>query len=270
MTTCLIRLGVAVVLVLSCRTGAAQSDDAGTDAVETLVARIQRADYEGDRAALQRLYEQLSPRDSGNGPLGSRVRYWRGFALWRRAFNGFNESPPPADLARDLETAIREFDDAVRLDAGFVDAKVGAISCMQALASLSRNDPERIQELVPRFMQLFKESLAAAPDNPRLLWVYGAQQWYNASQGRGDQETAKATYLKGLGLARKQKTDGPLEPAWGEPELLMSLAWSSLNAATPDAQAAEEYARQALTLVPHWHYVRDILMPQIRGRKDRP
>jgi uncharacterized protein YciI len=56
-----------------------------------------------------------------------------------------------------------------------------------------------------------------------------------------------------------------LEPSWGEPELLMSLAWSNLNRTTPDLNAAEQDAQAALKLVPYWHYVRDILMPQIRA-----
>ncbi|MEO8349306.1 MAG: hypothetical protein ABI610_10370, partial [Acidobacteriota bacterium] len=73
----------------------------------------------------------------------------------------------------------------------------------------------------------------------------------------------------GLALARRQKgsvTD-PLEPAWGEPEMLMNLAWSHLNRAAPDLEAAESNARAALATVPHWHYVRDILLPQIREAK---
>jgi hypothetical protein len=48
---------------------------------------------------------------------------------------------------------------------------------------------------------------------------------------------------------------------------LMSLAWSSLNRATPDLKAAEQNAQAALALVPNWHYVRDILMHQIRDAK---
>ena len=54
------------------------------------------------------------------------------------------------------------------------------------------------------------------------------------------------------------------EPAWGEPELLMTLAWGNLNRQKPDLQAAQKYANQALALVPYWRYVRDILLPQIR------
>ncbi len=36
------------------------------------------------------------------------------------------------------------------------------------------------------------------------------------------------------------ETGDPLEPSWGEPELLMSLAWSHLNGNTPDLDAAEQ------------------------------
>jgi hypothetical protein len=50
----------------------------------------------------------------------------------------------------------------------------------------------------------------------------------------------------------------------------MSIAWSHLNDAPPDLDAAESDARAALVLVPNWHYVRDILLPQIgAARKAR-
>jgi hypothetical protein len=38
---------------------------------------------------------------------------------------------------------------------------------------------------------------------------------------------------------------------------------------TPDVPAAEKYAKQALELVPHWHYVRDILMAQIHSAQEK-
>jgi len=47
----------------------------------------------------------------------------------------------------------------------------------------------------------------------------------------------------------------------------MSLAWSNLNRTTPDLNAADEDAHSALKLVPYWHYVRDILLPQIQKAK---
>jgi hypothetical protein len=49
----------------------------------------------------------------------------------------------------------------------------------------------------------------------------------------------------------------------------MNLAYSNLNRSTPDLDAAERYAQSALKLVPYWHYVRDILLPQIQQAKKR-
>jgi hypothetical protein len=59
----------------------------------------------------------------------------------------------------------------------------------------------------------------------------------------------------------------PLEPSWGKPELMMGLAYCHLNTSHADLGAAERYARSALEIVPYWHYVRDILLPQILAAK---
>ena len=74
-----------------------------------LVAKIQRADYEGDRVALERLYLQLEPLPDDN-VRAAKVRYWRGFAMWRRALNGFNESVDATELVEDLRLAESEFE----------------------------------------------------------------------------------------------------------------------------------------------------------------
>jgi hypothetical protein len=50
---------------------------------------------------------------------------------------------------------------------------------------------------------------------------------------------------------------------------MMSLAYSYLNAKPSDVNAAERYARDALEIVPYWHYVRDILLPQILTAKPK-
>ena len=47
----------------------------------------------------------------------------------------------------------------------------------------------------------------------------------------------------------------------------MSLAWSNLHKKAPDTKAAETCAREALKIVPDWHYVKDILLPQILKAK---
>jgi hypothetical protein len=93
--------------------------------------------------------------------------------------------------------------------------------------------------------------------------------WNTPPERGGGQAKAIEQYEKGLEAIQKHKgvASDPLEPSWGEPELSMSLAWSNLNRTTPDLNAAEQYAHSALELVPYWHYVRDILMPQIQEAK---
>src|SRR6267142_2590175 len=78
------------------------------ETVLKLVAQIQKADYQGNRVALQSLYADLEPFNADE-KLASRVHYWRGSALWRRAINGFNDSADPKDLEHDLTQAIVEF-----------------------------------------------------------------------------------------------------------------------------------------------------------------
>jgi hypothetical protein len=254
-------------------TMAASSADSARESVIKIVAQIQRADYEGDRSALNNLYEQLTPFVD-EPEIASRVRYWRGFAKWRRAINGFNETPTPNDLADDLTEGESEFDAALQRDPSFVDAKVGAASCVGYRLFLERvffkeKDPDRLKQMLAPVSQLLKEAKTAAPDNPRLLWVVGPTEWSIPPERGGGQDKAMETYQRGLEAARKQKgtISDPLDPSWGEPELLMNLAWANLNKTKPDLNAAEQYAQSALTLVPYWHYVRDILMAQIRDAK---
>lgn len=240
------------------------------DSIIRIVVQIQRADYEGDRAALRRLYNDLTPIPEDK-KLASRVFYWRGFALWRRAANGFNDTNDTKVVGEDLEQAINEFNDAIAKDPGFVDAEAGAASCLNSLIFLNRKDPARVQELVTKAGPLIEQAEAAAPDNPRLFWVLGSIRWYVPPERGGGQDKALATQQKGLEAIRehKESASDPLEPTWGEPELLMSLAWSNLNRATPDLNAAEQYAQAALKLVPYWHYVRDILLLQIRAAQTK-
>jgi hypothetical protein len=268
--------------ILFARPAAAQSTypAASVTPILKIVTQIQRADYEGDRPALARLYADLAPflddKSSGtsaNKTLISRVRYWRGFALWRRAINGFNETVEAKIQQQDLHQAIDEFTASSATDPSFVDAKIAAGSCLTFLAyGLGEKDPAIIKDFSTQATSILKEAMAAAPDNPRLLWVVGAIKWYAPPERGGGQEAAMKMYDQGLAWIRAHKSDptDPLDPTWGEPELLMNIAWSEQNRTTPDLSAAERDARAALALVPYWHYVRDILLPQILTARSKP
>ncbi len=251
------------------------------DQIAKLVVQIQRADYEGDRAALRRLYNDLAPfaKDKESG---AKVQYWRGFALWRRALNGLNESVDAHDTEQDLKQAVSEFDAAISKDPAFVDARASAGATRGTLIAFYRRNPElapelkdtaRMQEFIKKALSYMNEAEAAEPENPRVLWVLGPVQWYLAQQhgATPDKATDAAIemYQRGLKAARAHKSAvrDPLVPSWGEPECLMSLAGSNFYRTAPDLAAAEQYARAALALVPYWHYVRDILIPMIETAK---
>jgi len=234
-----------------------------------IVAQIQRADYLGDRTAMQRGYDELKPFINDQ-KLASRIRYWRGFAQWRRAINGFNDAVDPKELARDLNSALDEFRAAIELDPEFVDARVGIISSLGFLLFADPQDEARKKERIEQILATEKEASAMAPDNPRLIWVCGPILWNSPPEGGGGQDKAIANYERGLDICSKIKTSGdPLEPSWGKPELMMALAYCHLNAKAADVNAAERYAREALEIIPYWHYVRDILLPQILAAKEK-
>jgi uncharacterized protein YciI len=260
--------------VLSVATNLYPADNTGLelsrDSIIRIVTRIQRADYEGDRPALERLHDELTPIPEDN-KLASRVLYWRGFALWRRAINGFNENPTPTDLEEDLTQSVTDFKDAVARDPAFVEPKIGAVSSLGYLMYLHKKDPTRVQELLQQLSPVLKEAMATSPDNPRLLWVLGPIRWSSPPERGGGQDKAFEIYNKGLEAVRNQKRGvvDPLDASWGEPELLMNLAWSNLNRTAPDLNAAEQNAQAALKIIPYWHYVRDILLPQIQAAQGK-
>jgi hypothetical protein len=239
-----------------------------------LVTKIERADYLGNRDGLDTLYRELLTFID-DPEIGSRVRYWRGFAKWRRAINGANETPTPTDIVRDLADGEAEFAAALELDPTFADAKVGAASCsilriyFEGIFSRVR-DGASLRAILAPSRQLLQQVQNQVPENPRLLWVVGQNQW-SIARTTADQTAAMETYGRGLTAVRNEQghVDDPLEPRWGEPELLMNLAWASLHRTAPDLDAAEQYAKAALHLVPYWHYVRDILMPQILEAKTK-
>ncbi len=272
---------LAVLCVIVTGVAVAFPGESRREQITKLVVRIQRADYEGDRAALRQLYNDLSTF-ADDKEFGAKVRYWRGFALWRRAVNGANENAAPSELEQDLKLAAGEFEAAMTKDPAFVDARAAAGATRGSLIALYRTNPTlapefkdaaRLQESIDKALSYMNEAEAAEPENPRVLWILGPPRFY-LSQRRGDgpdkaADAALDMYKKGLKAARLRKNAArdPLIPAWGEPECLMTLAAGNLYRTTPDLVAAEQYAREALALVPYWHYVRDILLPAIETAK---
>jgi hypothetical protein len=251
------------ILIVIALQSAASSAPRDISSVEAIVQQIRRADYEGDRAQLERLHAELEPFVNATA-LSSRVRYWRGFAMWRRALNGFNDGVSRNELDHDLTDCVADFRAALEQEPAFADAKAGAASCLVNNSFLiMKTDAGRARGMFEQSRALLNDALATDASNPRVLWVLGANQYYGQTpdgKARGIE-----TYERGLALARAQnRRPGRLDPTWGEPELLMNLAFANLNNTSPDLDAAAHYVEQALELVPYWHYVRDVLSPAIQ------
>lgn len=235
--------------------------------LEEAVARIRSADYRGERDELRRLAAGL---DAVREPSLAAYRdYWRGFALWRRAINGFNETPTPADLGADLEGAVRSFRGALSGRPGWTEARLGIVGCQANLLFLAGQDQAKRDAILAEFLPVFRELAEKDADNPRVLWLVGGSQLSAPPPYGGDVAKAAATYRRGLQAAREEALRAGAQPAWvpawGAPEHLMSLAFVYSQGALADRSVAQAYADGTLAMVPDWHYVRDVLVPKIQA-----
>jgi hypothetical protein len=224
------------------------------------------ADYRGDRAELLRQAEALSATAV---PTHAAYReYWTGFAYWRRAMNGFNETPTPTDLSEDLERCVARERAALALDPRFEDARGALLGCLMNQGFLAAQLPEeRRNRIIRELVEVLKEVAPKAEGNPRSLWLIGGNQIFAPPPYGGNTARGIATYRRGLEAARREALSRASPeawvPSWGAPELLMSLSYVHAYGPTPDLAVARAYAEGALAIVPEWHYVRDTLLPRI-------
>jgi hypothetical protein len=250
------------VLVLSGQAPPAASD---AERLVALAGAVRAADYRGERAELRRLVTALdSIQDPG---LRAYRAYWQGFAQWRRALNGFNESPWPADLSDDLESAVTSFRAARAERPDWIEARIGIVGCQGSLLFLASKDRPRQEKILAEYVPLFKQMATEGAENPRALWLVGGSQLAAPPPYGGDAAKAAATLRRGLaaaGCSASQSVELPAyEPTWGGPENMMSLAYLYSHSDLRDRGAALTYAQAALACVPEWHYVRDVLIGQI-------
>jgi hypothetical protein len=232
-----------------------------------LAAAVLGADYRGDRAELARLDAALSRLDAR--PLNEYRDYWRGFALWRRAMNGFNETPTPEDLGADLEKAVARFRTSLEARPEWIEARLAMVGCWGNLIYLAGKDEGKRKAILDEAVPTFRWLMENAGDNPRALWIKGGMEMGAPPPTGGDLAKAASTARRGVACAWREALTGstppPYVPTWGGPENLMNLAYLYSHAPKPDRALALAYAEGALTAVPEWHYVRDILLPQIEA-----
>jgi hypothetical protein len=230
------------------------------------VRAIQSADYRGERGELQALARGLG---GGKDPkLAAYRHYWRGFAFWRRALNGFNETPMAGDLESDLKAGIASFQAALAARPDWIEARIGIMGCAGPLLFLARGDAARTEAVLKDYLPEAQTVSEKGADNPRSLWLQGQRLLGAPPPYGGQPEKAAATFHRGVEAAlaesRRTPADEPVWiPHWGGAENLMNLAYLYTRSALASRDLALAYAEGALVAAPDWHYVRDILWPQI-------
>lgn len=233
-------------------------------------AAVLSADYRGDRAELARRADELTAGRKGRRD--AHREYWIAFAWWRRGINGFNETPPPADLRPDFEKGAAHARAALAADPSLEDARGALAGCLVGQFYVQpAPDAERRAALARELTEVMKTLAENGPGNPRSLWMVGGSQ---AFAPKPDVARAAETYRRGLAAARAEALSAPgreaWKPSWGAPELLMSLAYLYAFGPSPDKRVALAYADGALSMAPEWHYVKDILIPKIEKMPDAP
>ena len=258
--------------MLLCAAAASPAPALETCRLDALAREVLAADYRGDRAELARLDAELGKLPDGG--LAEYREYWRGFARWRRAINAFNETPAPDDLASDLETAIAHFRASLARRPDWIEDKLALVGCWGNLLYLAGKDEAKRKALLDEAVPTFRWLMQNAGDNPRALWIKGGMEMSAPPPTGGDFAKAAVTLEHGVASAWREaaaeaETPG-YEPRWGGPENLMDLAYLYSHAPEKDRRTALAYARGALTAVPSWHYVRDLLLPQIERLPTAP
>lgn len=237
-------------------------------AFSEIVRSVQSADYRGARAELQTLAARLE--DLKDPKLLAYRRYWRGFALWRRALNGFNETPIPPDLEADLKAGIASFQAALVERPDWIEARIGIAGCAGPLLFLARDDAPRREAVLKEYMPVVRAMSEEGGGNPRALWLMGQNQLAAPPPHGGQPAKAAATFRRGieasLSEARQIAGDEPAWiPRWGAAENLMNLAYLYVHTPLANRDLALAYAEGALVAAPEWHYVRDILWQEMLG-----
>lgn len=260
--------GVAAIAAVGATGKAARPAASRTETrLGELAAAVLSSDYRGDRAELARLDEELGHLDAG--ALNDYRDYWRGFALWRRAMNGFNENPAPGDLDADLVKALERFQSALARHPDWDEVKSAMLGAFGNRIYLAGSDAEKRKKLLEDAGAYYKWVMAYEGENPRVLWIKGGMQMIVPSASGGDWTKAAATLRQGVASAWKEASSSvsapPWAPTWGGAENLMNLAYLHSHLPTPDRATALAYAEGALTKAPEWHYVKDVQLPQIEA-----
>ncbi len=231
----------------------------------SIKADVMSADYRADLPELASLRLRAAAL-SDDRNFGYLADYWSGFASWRTILNGTGTKMTRDEAKSHLEHAVADFESSIRKKNDFADGYAAAAAVHGWLAAYNSANPAAMNAEIENYKRLLNRALELEPANPRVLWIQAVPYRVMPPERGGNLDRAIELYHKMVENSGPLTPQSPL-PDWGKVEGLMSLASAHISKPSPDVNAAEEEARAALQLQPDWHYVRDILIPQIDAKR---
>jgi tetratricopeptide (TPR) repeat protein len=248
------------------RDAASAPGDSACRALLQLVRAVQETDYKGHLDSLRQLHAAMVPFVD-NAELAKHARYWRGFALWRRALNALGQGGSPDSTDADFARANEEFRHALRLDSAYAEAKIGLVAGLSNRVFFNQENSALRVALIREYRPLLEQLTQSDRDNPRFVFVAAPQRFHAPPEVGGSRTEAIAMVeaaLARLAPSRADTIEAALEPTWGGPELHMLLAALLLRSRT-QLDKAQLHAERALALRPDWLAVRRNLIPAIHA-----
>jgi tetratricopeptide (TPR) repeat protein len=256
------RLGVYLMILpligVGARAGAQTSEERSRSA-DSLRTAIEAASARDDWAALEGT-RRLADRLLADSPNDARLRYYRGYALFRLALIASRRADRHA-----YQDLLSEADRALEASAASLDlAETHAMraSVLGQLIGLNRN-PLVALRLGPRSGAEMKRALALGPENPRVWLLRGINTMHTPKMWGGGLDPAEEYLLKAQTLFATDSAQPP-NPTWGKADVEIALGQLHLMQNRRDAARAD-FAR-ALTLEPENAWVRDTLMREAAGQ----
>ena len=222
---------------------------------EATVAQIQRAAVEHDLKALSSARDTLRAAIDDEGADKSRLRYACAFTSWKLVGGESRGSKVYKAYLKDAEKQLEQVlarnpDDA---EAQALYATVNGWLITGMWSGMRRG---------PRADKAHKKARELAPQNPRVAMHQGVSRLFRPGMFGGGLDKAEAELTEALDLYEKE----PAEKEWPNGGHAEILGWmGQVMFRKGEMDKAREYYERALELEPNYHWVLQVLLPQLEA-----
>ena len=220
------------------------------------VATLQRASIERDRATLSSTCDALLQAiDEAAEADKSRIRH--AYAVASLALAGGEPRGSKAYTAY-LKDAEKQLEELLKRHPNDAEAQAlyGTINGWLVTGMWSG------MRRGPRADKAYKKARELAPDNPRVAMHQGVSRLFRPKMFGGGLDKAEAELTEALALFKKE----PAEKAWPNGGHAEILGWmGQVMFRKGEMDRAREYYEQALEIEPNYHWVLEVLLPELEA-----